>query len=348
MIGAKQKRTISDNTIDSTRTGGASSITILIATCNRPEPLRATIGNLSILEREGLDIELVVVENGQAQGVEQIMSEEPIPFPYQYLYYPLANKSLALNHAIDNCEMKELVVFTDDDIHPAGDWLQKIVAISNQWPDFPVFGGKCRVLWPQELSVPAWARSRSVIGWAYGSNEDIGDTEKPYPSNRYPVGFNFWVRRWILDEGRRFDGGYGPKADGPPTMGQETAFLMMLQADGLKTLYAANAVVEHRIVPEAVSSRAIRKRAAAIARTGALMQKDKYPRLHRDYPLVWRAIRLTSFMLYTIRYSLAWCIPFSEMRTSAMIRSVRGLTYNAAVLRQTGTPGMKTARQESI
>ncbi len=316
------------------RNESPTSITILIATCDRPEPLEATLQNLAHIDLDGLDVEVVIVENGQPQGIQKITEQNSYPFSVSYHYFPLANKSLALNYALDNSNLRELVVFTDDDIHPASDWLQKVASISKNWPDFPVFGGQCRVRWPEELAVPSWARSRSVIGWAYGSNEDIGESDRPYPSTRYPVGFNFWVRRWVLDQGRRFDGGFGPKAEGAPTMGQETAFLMMLQADGLQTLYAAGAVVEHRISRQSVSSRAIRKRAAAIARTGALMQKDKYPRLHREHPTLWRAIRLTSFMLYSIRYSLAWCIPFSDIRTAAMIRSVRGLTYNSAVLRR--------------
>jgi hypothetical protein len=159
----------------------------------------------------------------------------------------------------------------------------------------------------------------------------------PYPARRFPVGFNYWVRRRVFEDGRRYEESIGPMPL-TKTMGAETAFLMKLVADGYRILYAPHAVVDHRVQPGMVTPEGIRKRAATIGRTGAYFQemsgRSRYV-LERN-PVLWRVMRIISLSRYALDYAVSWLIPFRDTRVMRSVQSIRGMTYNYEILRLMG------------
>ena len=114
-------------------------ISILIATYNRADILRQTLENMTCLDRDGLSVEFVVVDNNSSDHTKEVIESFTDRLPIRYLFGAKPGKSRALNRALDKVPLGKIIVFTDDDIVPHKDWLTAIVSISNRWPDYSVF-----------------------------------------------------------------------------------------------------------------------------------------------------------------------------------------------------------------
>ena len=127
-------------------------ISVLIATYNRAEILRQTLESMTDLDREGLAVEFVVVDNNSSDHTKQVVESFSGKLPIRYLFESRPGKNCALNKALDEVALAKLVVFTDDDVDPRKDWLKAVVSASRHWPRFSVFGGKQFL--EEELKIP--------------------------------------------------------------------------------------------------------------------------------------------------------------------------------------------------
>ena len=218
-------------------------ISILIATYNRAPVLAETLTAMTALDRTGIQACWIVVDNNSTDATPQVVQIFQQQLPLQYLFEPRAGKNCALNKALREGELGEILVFTDDDITPALDWLQQIVRACDRQTNYAVFGGKLSVRWPRGKS-PNWAQSPFVQSFGFGAH-DQGEIAKPYAGRPYPFGGNLWIRKSVL-QGRFYDERFGPRPKGR-VMGSETSLLLGLATDGVKMLYWPFAVVEHRV-----------------------------------------------------------------------------------------------------
>jgi len=248
-----------------------TSITVMWSTHNRASILEETLQVMANLDRTGLDVQFVVVDNNSNDGTQSVLSAYAQRLPLVHYFEPRPGKNCALNHALNNVELGDVVVFTDDDISPRVDWLQAITRSADAYPDVDVFGGQIRVRWPAIDPIPKWANDEWIRRWGYAEH-DRGDSEKFYEGVDYPFGGNFWVRRRIFDTGRRYDESIGPRPK-DRVMGSEASFLLSLIADGHTICYCPDAVVEHRIAPSELDGKAIVRR--------AFRQGRGFPRLSR-------------------------------------------------------------------
>src|SRR5439155_6858572 len=238
----------------------APGITVLIATYNRAGVLSETLEALTRVEQTGIDCSIVVIDNNSTDNTAEVVKEYGTRLPLTYLRETRPGKSRALNKALGECALKEIVVFTDDDVTPTPNWFQEIVSSVDKWPGVAVFGGKVEPVWPDNEQ-PEWALPDWIQAFGF-SRHHYAEGEAFYKPPACPFGPNFWVRRTVLQKVSFFDETmmWGPTPRNR-IMGDETAFLMELQRRGYEALYYAKAAVYHRILPEACTLPWLRHRA---------------------------------------------------------------------------------------
>ncbi len=239
-----------------------TSMTVLIASHNRAEALNQTLLDMSKLHTVGLDVEWVVVDNNSTDETPDIVRRHRNQLPVRLLSEPRAGKNIALNHALANVDLGEIVVLTDDDVSPDRNWLQAISNGCKQWKDISVFGGKIIPRWP--IDPPPWVRFSGIADFGYSAH-DLGSSGRLYPPEMRPYGPNMWVRREIFEAGHRFPEYVGPRPK-DRIMGSETVFLISLAEAGFDAAYIPDAVVEHRIEERTLSTEWIVTRAFGCGR----------------------------------------------------------------------------------
>jgi glycosyltransferase involved in cell wall biosynthesis len=264
-------------------------ISVLIATYNRADILRQTLENMTCLDRDGLSVEFVVVDNNSSDHTKEVIESFTDRLPIFYLFESRPGKNCALNKALNEVPLGKLVVFTDDDVKPKKDWLKAIIAITNRWPDYKVFGGKQFLIYP-EVEIPKWASSKVVMEIAFGWH-DYGDKERPYSPNTFPFGANFWVRGEIFEDNKRFNESIGPQP-GSYIMGSEISFLRSLSEEGYRIVYSPNAVVGHCVCPNQISRLNILRRAYRCGRQGPHIGGLCRRKLFQKHPIFWLLIRV--------------------------------------------------------
>ena len=300
----------------------------MIATYNRAEILRETLTNMAQLDRQGVRVEFVIIDNNSSDATSEVVESFAGKLPVRYLFEPRPGKNCALNKALNEVNLSRLVVFTDDDVQPQADWLKAVISISERWPDYSAFGGKVHQIMP-EMSVPYWDEIRRVL--PYGE-QDYADSECDYRQGHCPLGVNFWVRREIFDAGRRYNESLGPH----PTNrinGSESSFLLQLRADGYKILYSPRAVVGHFIQPEILTPSAFRKRAWEWGRGQAHAQELPYQAILRKHPLLWRMLRAGSLFKGLLYYARVKLHLSCEKRLIGELRAIARIGCNIELFR---------------
>ena len=191
--------------------------------------------------------------------------------------------------------LKELVVFTDDDVTPEPDWLEQIVCISARRPDVSVFGGKVHVKWPAGKR-PEWAEAEWVQALGY-SHHDLGESEMFYTGDACPFGPNFWIRREVLALVPGYDEALGPRPSGR-LIGGETDFLLKLRSRGFQALYTPLAKVTHRIAAKECSMPVLRRRGYAFGRGQVRLHGCPRQRVYRRNKWLWASMMPLDY-LYT-------------------------------------------------
>ena len=174
-------------------------ISILLATYNRSSVLRQTLRAFASVRQICRFAEIIVVDNNSNDQTPDVVESAEEDLPVRYMFEPRAGKNCALNRALNEAHLGDLVVFTDDDVVPNVDWLEAIVDASARWPNESVFGGRIYALWP-EGGPPSWAKGRNVQSVCF-SVHDHGENEIIYHDGTAPFGPNFWVRRDVLANG---------------------------------------------------------------------------------------------------------------------------------------------------
>ena len=140
-----------------------SDLTVLMPTFNRAEVLRTTLEAMCQVRRGELRVRFVVIDNASTDGTPELLRELAGRLPLTVLREPLAGKCNALNRALRDAPLGELVVFTDDDVTPDPSWFEAIVAISQRWPQHAVFGGRIVPGWPSGVKQPFWALGQQQV-----------------------------------------------------------------------------------------------------------------------------------------------------------------------------------------
>ena len=257
-------------------------ISVIICTCNRAESLRITLDCLSRNDRDGLDFEVVVVDNNSTDDTRRVAESFRDRLPLKYLFEPRKGrygKSHSLNRAIDAGGLGSLVAVIDDDISPRQDWLRGVQNISSRWPDQDVFTGSTLIFWPVD-AVPGWALKPYIQGWIFSGGINVSN-DQPLAEGRWFTGNHFWFRSRVLSGGRRFKDIWLTEPD----------FMLQLAEEGFGGVMGPDAVVGHRVQPGLLSKEHALRQAVKVGREYAEVRlrpcrsKVKQARLFRKHPL---------------------------------------------------------------
>ncbi len=231
-------------------------ITVVLCTRNRARELRQTLGSFAgLCLPQRLPTELLVVDNASTDDTPGIVQSFSLPgVSVRYLYEARRGKGYAYNSGIAAAQGK-ILLFTDDDVRPPGNWVEGMSAPILQGETDAVAGG----IHMAEHLKRAWMKPLHYEWLACTVNTDSA-------GGRNLIGANMAFSAAVLNKVPEFDIELGPGALG---FGDETLFSMQLKQAGYKVLGALDCAVEHHFDPDRLSRKSLLGAAYARGRTEA-------------------------------------------------------------------------------
>ena len=325
------------------------SITVCIATYNRPHYVRSCLESLrrQSVGPDAFDI-LVVDSCGTPETGEQLATIVAGMPNARLLRVDRPGVSAARNLGASESRA-DFVAYIDDDALATADWvesLRRVIAEHDPWPG--VVGGRVLPVWEQPLP-DWWPRSLrgvlSIIEW-----EGRGEFRtKAIPAGLEPYGVNMVVQREPLLEMGGFADRLGRFA-GLLLSDEDVQVGWKLQDRGYSAWYDSRIVVRHQIQgtrmnPEWLIKRLYWQGASTVATRRMLGQPEQ---VWREFPRRLAVEVLTGFAglvpasstsLLPLRWRLAYAQGFTRMALANEQRK-RSLPGRAlrALIRRDGTP----------
>jgi glycosyltransferase involved in cell wall biosynthesis len=214
-----------------------ASASIIVCTRDRAESLKRTLAALDAVDvPAGMSAEVIVVDNGSRDHTAAVVRDaRPGKMSLKYVLEPRAGQSHARNRGMAE-STGEVIIFTDDDVIHAADWLGQITApILNGTAD-AVVGSIC--LAPHLVKPWMTPAHRAWLA-------DTSGLDARQPGRM--VGANMAFSRAVLDRVPAFDVELGPGAIG---FGDDTLFSQQLKAAGFRIASAFGAAVEHHFLED--------------------------------------------------------------------------------------------------
>jgi glucosyl-dolichyl phosphate glucuronosyltransferase len=239
-------------------------VTVAIATYNRADFLRQTLAGIVAQQFPRDHFEVLVIDNDSQDHTRAVVTEfapaHPAP---RYIHETKRGLSHARNRAITEAR-GEFIVFGDDDILVAPDWLAQLTVplLADSAGRIGAVGGEVIPVFPDGL--PDW-----IAEWhaplAYRT--DAG----PLDPRHYPMGANLAFRRDVLVQLGMFEpalGRTGKNLFG----GDETEMIRRIRAAGLEVWFAPGAAVRHQMPASRTTFRYAARHAFDSARSRVIDQ----------------------------------------------------------------------------
>jgi len=192
----------------------------------------------------GVRYEFIIVDNNSPDRTREVV-ESFIARGHGYMRYVFESKQ-GLSHA-RNAGIAQarapIIVFTDDDVRVARDWVSSIKRTFDEHPEVSYVGGKVLPLW--EGAPPAWLTGEH---WAPLALTDHGD-KAFYVNAAKPwclVGANLSVRRAVFDQIGLFTPKFQRVKDHIGST-EDHEFQLRLWRTGSQGLYAPEVVVSAEV-----------------------------------------------------------------------------------------------------
>jgi glycosyltransferase involved in cell wall biosynthesis len=224
------------------------SYSIIICTRDRAAALHQTLRCfMKVRVPGGARAELIVVDNASSDETAEVVRAATLPdISARYLYEPKKGLSNARNAGIAAAQ-GEIIVFTDDDVVPAPDWLDKLVT--------PLAQSECQAVTGVVQMAPDLFREwMQPIHRLWLAAPDFANRAEPELT-----GANMAFHRLVLARVPGFDPELGAGALG---FGEEALFCRQLREAGYRIGNVRDSVVVHHFEP----SRLIRAQWLAAAR----------------------------------------------------------------------------------
>jgi len=210
-------------------------VSVILCTCNRAEHLRHTldaIGRLSV--PAGYECSLTVVDNASTDGTAALVKSFDLGnMPLFYVLEPQRGLAHAMNAGATSTG-GDILLYTDDDVHPPSDWLQGMCGPISSGEADAVAGG---IKMAPHLSRP-WIKKEHV-GW-------LASTEFLPENARTPlIGASMAFSRRVLER--------VPLFDTEVRQGMDSLFSYQLEKAGYRVAMALGTVAEHHLQPERLS-----------------------------------------------------------------------------------------------
>lgn len=306
------------------------SISVIICTRNRAESLRITLECLASADGTGVRAEVIVVDNAGQDHTREVIASFAERLPVRYLYEPtlgVFGKSHALNRALDDGNLGDIIAVLDDDMSVHAGWFKGVLAICNRWPDKDIFSGNTYIIWPPG-EVPGWAKKPSLEGRIFSSG-GFGDADVPLEDGQCFLGGHFWFRSRVLAGGRRFKDMWLTEPD----------FQLDLVQKGFAGMAGPDAVAGHRVQPTLLERSVALDRARnggrclAWVRLRPYRQKVRQARLFRRHPWISRLYCGLNHLRWRLMYGLSYLLPDEASRFEHRVIALEWMTIAVEYLR---------------
>lgn len=257
-----------------------ASVTVLICTYNRAPLLRETLRALQAMEPPvDLPVEIIVVDNNSSDQTAEVVAASALhgPFAIRYLTETRQGKSFALNTGLAHAS-GDVVALTDDDVIPARDWLNRIVADFREHDVTFVFG-KVLPRWGR-VPPPELLTAKAQDIWGPLAIVDYGDEPVRYRAEdtgqRLPIGANLAFSTAALRAAGAWRTDLG-KVNNSLISGEDHEIFMRLLRLGLYAgYYDPQVTVRHYVPADRLTRRYFRRWFYWHGKTRALMLGDLY------------------------------------------------------------------------
>ena len=294
-------------------------VSVVICTRNRVDSLLTLLTALSGEDTDELLVEIVIVDNNSTDGTRAAVESFGGNIRIRYLFEEKVGKCHALNRALDEGRLGDIVAFIDDDLAPERGWVKEVKATCDRWPDHDIFGGRTHVIFPDDEQIPGWAHDKRTHPLAF-SVADCGESDIEITRGHWPTGGFFWLRSRVLTGGRRF----------PNLWLTEPGLLLGLQEDGCKGIWSGTVSSGHRIQPDLLRRETILRRMAQFGRElpYVIMPNPglfRQARFFRDYPYLYVPLCLLKCLRWSLRLAQARLLRDADAQFVAEIQAIRQL-----------------------
>ena len=306
-------------------------ISVVICTRNRAASLHETLSCLAAADRTGLNVEIVIVNNGGTDSTPEVIHAFEDRLQMRSLFEPkqgVFGKSHALNRALDEGGLGKIVAVLDDDMIPHREWFQGVAALSSRWPDKDLFTGRSYVVWPENAPPEFVAHCGVLQTWMY-SVIDEGQEDRPIGNGRWFSGNHFWFRSRVLESGLRFD----------DIWLTEPKFMLDMIEMGYGAVAGPDAVTGHRIQERLLEESVIRERACKVGSSNAdvrlrpYRKSVKHARFLNQRPLLGRLFFCAKLVQSKIALLRAKLHRDATRRFIATMIALEKVVYNRELLR---------------
>jgi len=203
-------------------------VAICIATFKRPELLRSLLNGISQLTFRKVicpDMEIIVVDNDESQGAEEVCRAVAVPWPVRYAVEPDRGITRVRNCAIAEAGSVDFIAFIDDDEVPSAKWLDELLWAQAEF-NADVVSGPVQ---PQYAAgVAHWVKRG---GFFEGRVADTGTERETCATNNVLIGAHVFRAVTGFDDAFALSGA------------EDTDFFLRVRKAGHKIIWSQEAVV---------------------------------------------------------------------------------------------------------
>lgn len=289
-----------------------SKVEIAICTWNRAPLLKQTLASVNRLRIPGSTIlSVIIVDNNSDDAtpdvIDQFVASTESKISVIPRREPNQGHTFSRNTAID-AATGDLILWTDDDVLLAPDWVERYVVAVERDPQAVFWGSVIKPVFP--AGRPAWIDDHWDILQGCFAGRDLGPEPIELNPTRLPYGANFAIRTEVQKK-YRFSHDLGRR--GNEVLGEDEIDLFRrLLKEGFQGSWVPGAVVEHQIPPERATEAYVYNYFLGQGR--ALVSKGEP--WHHD----WAKLKLESRSEYA-KYKLKRLFASSQIWVSHLLRS---------------------------
>jgi GT2 family glycosyltransferase len=237
----------------------AIKVTVAIPTYNRADFLRQTLAGIVAQQFPRDHFEVLVIDNNSRDHTRAVVAEfaaaKPAP---RYLLELQQGLDYARNRAIAEAR-GEIVLFGDDDILVAPDWIAQMAVplLADPARRIGAVGGEVIPVFPDGL--PDWVREWHA---PLAFRADTG----PLPPQHSPMGANLAFPKWVFEQLGPFHTALD-RAAGNYFSGGDSEMIRRVRAAGLEVWFSPAAAVQHQMPASRTTFRYARRHAFDSARS---------------------------------------------------------------------------------
>lgn len=223
---------------------GPLDASVIVCTYNRSASLAHTLSCLASQKvPDNFKWELIIVDNNSSDDTRTVVevAKNSIHIPIiRYEFEAQQGLSHARNHGLSVAK-GNIILFTDDDVCPEADWVEKIIKGIEKY-GCDACGGYIAPVW--EVPPPPWLTER-FYGFLAIRTEDNGPRQLTLPADA-PFGANMAFKREVFDKIGLFDISRGRKGN-ILSGGEEWDLFERLLNSGGKIMYLPDTRVHHKV-----------------------------------------------------------------------------------------------------